>query len=346
MKKRARLRNLSFDEVSLVPSGDDPMAEVIIAKTDKTQPTAEGEPTLKVNATNQEDAPMADPISKDDLPAEVAEYIERIEIENTEMAEAIEELTDIDAELAKLEEEDPEEAVLAKADPAIRELVEKAQAEAEEAQAVAKAERDARIHRELVEKAETLGSLPGSSDSLVTILKALDELDEETATAVEELLTAANAQIEAGSLFDEMGSAVAKVSEPIEAQAEAIRKDNPEMTAEDAMVAAIDANMTFAQLLLGAGGADTRCCCIIGNELPCLGGAGARDGGGGFKICAVDAPGGGGISAKMPGAGCDPPTPPPARDSSCWSILGCAWRIASSISACVRPFLMRKFLRS
>lgn len=246
--RRFRLRKLNLDEVSLVPAGDDPEAEVVLSKSDpdKTQSDDDGVRTL-THITTKEHPVAAGSINKSDLAPEVVQYIESLE-------EALDEVADAgtlsDGDLAdaleEIEQGQTVEAVLAKADPAIKELVSKAVEQAESraaaAEEIAKAERDERIKREFIEKAQGFTALPIEAGRLGEILKAVSEgLSEEDATEVTRLLTAGNEAI--GKSFEEAGTSHAtSVSKSVEAAAEEIRKADTSLTYEQAVARAYEQN--------------------------------------------------------------------------------------------------------
>jgi hypothetical protein len=261
--KKFRLRKLGFDEVSLVPSGDDPMAEVVLSKSDKTPDGVEGGSTVsnheatahpketavgkqKIEIEVAEDGT----ISKDDLPEGLKEHIEALESENAELVETIEGLADgtidADALAAALSEIDADDqitdSVLAKAEPAIRAEFEKIEKRAVEAENIAKAERDARITGEFVEIAKGLPNLPATAQDLGTILKSVaDALPEDQAGEVYRILKAADTAMGEGLLV-EVGKAgeTATVGSRVQAAAEEIRKGDPAMPIEVAIAQAYD----------------------------------------------------------------------------------------------------------
>lgn len=106
------------------------------------------------------------------------------------------------SELSKnLEDEETREAI-SKA----QELITKANERAEEAERIAKEERDTRLAREYVEKAKGYSHLPVNPDEFGPVLKALDEsLDEEQREMLTKALKAANDTVANAGLFDEIG---------------------------------------------------------------------------------------------------------------------------------------------
>lgn len=134
-----------------------------------------------------------------------AEYVAKLEDKVLDLEDRLSAVQAENEALAK-RQEPQEEDILKSADPAIRELVEKAHAEAEEAKALAKAERQARIHREYIDKAEKLGGLTIEKDELADLLIAVNEQDSELGSKLERVLAAANEAAEVGKLYAEVGS--------------------------------------------------------------------------------------------------------------------------------------------
>ncbi len=78
---------------------------------------------------------------------------------------------------------------------------------AAELEEILKAERDERLRRDFVEKAEKeYPNLPGTAVEIGILLKSLNDLDKEVAEKVEGIFKSVNAQIEGGSLLEEVGS--------------------------------------------------------------------------------------------------------------------------------------------
>lgn len=306
-KGRYRLSDMEFDFVSLVPAGDDPMAQVVIAKAApegqslyvpdalgapcpdcgrtknhrrgcKTvnKSTESGLPDSTLSASNDfmEDT-MPDSISKDGLAPEVVAYIDALEAEADTLAAQIEkaeadlaakddEITGLRDTLSKSAPKDEEsaeaiqQALLAKADPAVRSLIEKAQADAKRAEEVAKAERDARLQREFIAKAETLPMVSEDKGALAGLLRRMAEaLTPEDNAAVEKILKAANDQIATSGLFSEFGTGGGEttISKSVEAAANEIMKADPSLTRDQAMAKVYEQNPDlFAQAMTGQEG--------------------------------------------------------------------------------------------
>lgn len=190
--------------------------------------------------------PEGNVISKGDLSPEVVTYIEALEAEVDELTKAVEEGLDDgpDEDEDDGDDEDTEQEVLAKADPILRGIIEKATARAEQAETIAKAERDARVQREMLVKAEALMHVSANTEDLAKTLGALNTTDPVLAAQVETLLGAANTQIAKGALFSELGrgGGATTISKSVEAAVEEIRKATPSLTKEQAMARVYEQN--------------------------------------------------------------------------------------------------------
>jgi hypothetical protein len=210
-------------------------------------------------------------ITKDDLPPEVVKYIEALE---DALDSTVERVQKQDAEIAGLtkakkpeksdnedEEEDDDEDdamkgdTMAKADPVIRqeiekmrrdhdEAIKKANDRAEAAEELAKSERTQRLTREFVAKASNMPMIAENPDELGTLLMELNALDPAVGQKVETLFKAANEGLRQGGLFEEMGrhGGVVTSSPAIDAAAEALRKEDPGLTPEQAVAKAYEDN--------------------------------------------------------------------------------------------------------
>lgn len=148
---------------------------------------------------------MPEPVTTLDLsalPDEVKEAVEKTIADLTKRAEESE------AEVALLKEKDPDaDEILKNADPAIRKMVEDAQAEAAEATNIAKAEREARIKREFVTKAESLPFVPGETEAKADLMKAaFESLTPEQYQELEKILSSTNDLISKSKALSVIGS--------------------------------------------------------------------------------------------------------------------------------------------
>jgi hypothetical protein len=239
---------MALDFVSLVPAGDDPMAQVVISKT---APDSDQQEDLM----GSENEDQNQQISKDDLAPEVVAYIDGLEEEVETLSKQVEkseeDLAAKDEQIAKMAPKDDDSAeeisksLLEKADPAVRALIEKQQADLKRVEEVAKQERDARLDREFISKAEQMPMLSTDKTALGGLLRRVsDALSPEDATEVEKILKAANAQIAEGNIFKTIGNGGADttVSASVEAAAEEIRKADPTLTKEQAVAKAFEVN--------------------------------------------------------------------------------------------------------
>ena len=220
----------------------DKMPDFIKEKMDASEDEEEEE------EDEDEEMPMKKGKMKKDsevvIPAEVFDYITALESANDELMTNIEKMqAEKDASLAVESEE-----IFKSADPRLVELIKSAENRAVAAEGIAKAERDFRLEREYITKSQTLTHLPVSFENFGKVLKNASEvLKEEDFDAIWQVLTAANASISKSGLFGEVGksSAQADVNSPmsaIERAAASLRKDNPSLTAEQAISKAVSAD--------------------------------------------------------------------------------------------------------
>lgn len=146
------------------------------------------------------------------------------------------------SELAKsLEGEDTQQAV-AKA----QELVKQANQRAEQAEEIAKAERDHRLNEEYVAKAKSYVGLPVDPTEFGPVLKRLHEtMPEADVTVIEKALSAANETIASGGFFSEIGKNAPGTTTPvskIEQRADEIVTKNEDMSREAAVAKALEEN--------------------------------------------------------------------------------------------------------
>lgn len=269
-KGKYRLTGMELDFVSLVAAGDDPLAQVVISKAaapdDKRTDEGGGSPTLSTNDLTEENK-VGDTINKSDLAPEVVAYIDGLENEvdtlssqvekaETDIAAKDEEITDLRGTLAKSAPKDDEasdeitKSLLAKADPAVRALIEKTQADLKAASEIAKAEREARLEKEFLSKAEALPMLSEDKVKMAAVLRAAaDSLTPEHAETLNTVLKAANEQIAKSNLFSSfgVGGGESTISKSVTAKVDEIRKGNPALTVEQATVMVYEQNPDLAQ---------------------------------------------------------------------------------------------------
>lgn len=204
-------------------------------------------------------------ISKADLPEDVVDYIEGLEGAVEDLTKAASEkdteieglkttLAEAEASSTVVKSEDEQyEALLAKADPAVRVMLERQREEIKKAQEVADAERDARLEREFISKAEALPMISENKSDLAGLLRRVhDALPAEDAAMVEKMLSDANTQIAKGNLFGEFGRSgqASTISKSVDTRAQEVLKAHPEWTIDQAKahVYEIDPDL-FAQAM-------------------------------------------------------------------------------------------------
>ena len=247
--KKVRIDSMELDEISLVGSGDDPQAKVIISKAAPDKNTSNDGSGSTLSLTTDSEENMGTEISKDDLPPEVIEYIEDIE---DALADALGITGDDGDDDDNYAEDRSDELVgagveksaeeILKSNPELAAIVKAAQDEASEAKAIAKAEQDKRLHGEMISKAAALPEISAPTDELAEILKSLYAEVPEVAPRVEQLLKAANTQLQNSALFEEIGKSTRGEGDPVAAAAAEIRKEKPELTAEQAEAEAFRRN--------------------------------------------------------------------------------------------------------
>jgi hypothetical protein len=164
-------------------------------------------------------------------------------------------ITKLEDEILK-HEEDPEpvtkfddsdlETVFKSLDPAAQTIVKslygelaQARAVAEQATEVAKAERQARIDREITDIAKGLSGLAMPEAEIVETLKAVHGTGAYDKTV--EALTKASTAVKESRLFEEIGSAMpgGEITQQIDTIAKSLRDQNPLLTSEEAYVQAL-----------------------------------------------------------------------------------------------------------
>jgi chromosome segregation ATPase len=183
---------------------------------------------------------------------ELKSQLEKAQADSEEHKAALEKAqTDLNALTAKVSELTKDETVeeIDKSDlpPAVRERLEKAEADAqalaerlEKAEKNAASERDERLSKEFVTKAEAFKALPVKATEFGAVLKSASEkLSKDEYEHLEGVLKAADEQIAAGDLFKEQGrggtsmqdGALAEATE----KAQELRKADSTLSAEQAL---------------------------------------------------------------------------------------------------------------
>jgi hypothetical protein len=180
-------------------------------------------------------------------PKSAAELVESLK--KSDMDPAI--VTEVESALAKAAEKDD----LAKADPAMRARIEKAEGEAKEAKEIAKAERDTRLTKEFVAKAQGFEGLSLEAEKFGPVLKeASEKLSKESYAELERVLKGADEGITASELFKEQGANGASeggdATKELTAKAEEIRKSDSKLTQAEALDKAMRDNPDLQQRYL------------------------------------------------------------------------------------------------
>ena len=182
-------------------------------------------------------------IEKDsvDLPSEVYEYISALEAANSELTEQVSK----NEEAAQQEAE--QEDILKAADPEIVAIVKAAEERAEAAEVIAKAERDFRLEREFISKAQSLDNLSVDADAFGKVLKnAAEALSQEDFDALMSTLEGANSSVEAGAVFAEVGKASSFDNDgptsALNKAAASLRESDSDLTPEQAIAKAVTEN--------------------------------------------------------------------------------------------------------
>lgn len=195
-----------------------------------------------------------------ELPDEVTDYIDELEKANRDLGASLTEALSKVEELTTTSEGDDDDAeegdddALSKADPAVLALIAKKDEQmaaiskrADEAEAIAKAERDARLTREFVSKAAEYEPLPTvEAGAFGLFLKsAAEKLDEQEFGVLTEVLDAATEALAKGDLFSEAGSSAGGGVSDIEKSAAALMATDPTMNKFEAIAKAAELDPTL-----------------------------------------------------------------------------------------------------
>lgn len=259
------LTDMEFDEISLVSRPANQLSKVVLFKSDTDgesmsleEETLDPEYTDLDKAMKMKGKMMVDDdeeneeeedmdkmygmkkVRKEDsvieLPAEVYEYIEVLEAQNSELTDAVSKMSE--------EDFDYEDDIMKSADPRIVELLKSAEERAEAAEHIAKSERAYRMEQEFISKAETLNALPTESSDLGSALMEIAEnVDADTFAYISKVLEASNEAISNSSLFQEVGKSATTVDGPLDELSKAanvVRQAHPELTKEQAIAKAVE----------------------------------------------------------------------------------------------------------
>lgn len=259
MPKGNRLSKMSIEFVSLVDRGAGTGADMVIAKRDDTNPTHPPS-TLRVDKEDVMPKTQETDLSKM-APEDLLEYARQAEAalvkKNDEVAEkdrqiaALAEVVDSfdsddtevdfsdDASVEKfLKSLDDEDATIV---GALLKRARDAEADAQEATTIAKAEREIRLIKRFEDEAKGLSSLPGvTADETAKMLKRLFETDEDTYESVHGILTSVAKAYKDADIFGEVGTTGPAIANDLDSFAKSLREKDPELTEAGSIAKALE----------------------------------------------------------------------------------------------------------
>lgn len=163
-----------------------------------------------------------------DLTTEDFEQIEKMVALEADLAKAKERIAELESQVSNdpdEEDEDDEENLIKAAPAPVREALEKARKQAEEANEALRKERDLRLDTEAVAKsAERFSNLTVSHEEFGPAMRRLAEISPEISEVIFKALDAANGQVESATIFAEIGSAPSPSSNNAYQKIESIAK--------------------------------------------------------------------------------------------------------------------------
>lgn len=256
----AILRNLRVDFGSLVDEPANKGARIMLFKRDGEAETPADDPIAALEKVGRKMAgkrlaqfksalevlsgllsELNDASEDSEENAKESEMSKKTEAATEPQAEASAEVVKADAVVETAPA--PQDDAIAKMAAEVADLRKRAEA----AEAVAKAERDARLTAEWIAKAEGFSNLTVAAGTLGPILKRASEtLSAEDMGELERVLAAAHEQVGKSALFETVGKAgddsVGNAWEKVEALAKAEVEKNPKLTIEKARVNVLRAN--------------------------------------------------------------------------------------------------------
>jgi hypothetical protein len=180
----------------------------------------------------------------DSLPDDAKALISEIQKDHDE---ELQELADLLPDEDDEADDDSEEAILGKADPAVLAIIQKSRDEAAEATKIAKTERDMRIDREMLAKAADYKNITGTPQEKAELLKAAFAVSEDFGKKLEQTFKAVNAQLDAATdIFSPIGKTAGLPDSiyrnELEAKVAEFRKADPTLSPEKAMDKAMQAD--------------------------------------------------------------------------------------------------------
>jgi hypothetical protein len=228
-----KLTHLVIDRVDLVDRGANPDAHITLAKREEQDPSgtrARTEPSADLSVDKSDPSTGGERMSdeqKDDVQKHT-ELEEKLEAETKARADAEAKIAELEGELAEAKKsaeasDESEDEVMKSLPEDVRKRIEDAEARAQEAERIAKAERETRLDGEYVAKAGKLDKLSLEADKFGPMLRKVAEQDAETAAEIERVLTAANESLSKSELFKSIGDGSAVVGDA-EAKLDAMAK--------------------------------------------------------------------------------------------------------------------------
>jgi hypothetical protein len=174
----------------------------------------------------------------------IAELEEALEVEKAKKKPAF--LAEVDAE------DEDEEDMMKSVPEAVREMLNKAQGEADEARSELRKEREERRDAEFVAKAQSAwGLLPVDATEVGKAMRRLTDVDAPLAETISKALDAANAQAESANIFAEIGSAgrpdTGDAYSKVQSMAKSLVAEGKAKTVEQAVVDLISDDPTLYQ---------------------------------------------------------------------------------------------------
>jgi len=172
----------------------------------------------------------------------IAELEEALEVEKAKKPAFLAEV--------EVEAEDDEEDMMKSVPEAVREMLNKAKVEADNAREELRKEREERRDAEFVAKAEaSWGLLPVDASEVGKAMRRLTDVDAPLAETIAKALDAANAQAESANIFAEIGTAgrpdTGDAYGKVQALAKSLVADGKASTVEQAVVDLISADPTL-----------------------------------------------------------------------------------------------------
>lgn len=252
-----RLRGLRLSKVDLVDRGaQGPHATVRLYKRDYSE--SESAPGTVREQNHDKEISVGKQLTEElrkNLPEEVAQYLEALESDKetleTQLSDAQEKLNSPEGEGEGVETPEP---ALNKSElpEEVRSLLEKRENElndlrkrAEDAETIAKAERDKRLEREWTDRLSTLDGLNFEIGKVAKQFKSLADKDADFANELVETLKAINEQAKTADLFGEVGKrgpAEGSAEAKIEGVVKALREADPKLSEPEAWQRALDQN--------------------------------------------------------------------------------------------------------